>query len=178
MQHATYGNDFRKVKPSKGKRWSVTDFVRVLFKFRGIRTSRQTLHRWIRVGVNTKNGELRRLECYELGPRKFLTLDLFDRFMSRAGAVRQTRNGQRDGFVYAITDGHGAVKIGFTSSDPNLRLRDLNVGHPYKLKIVDTVPGTLGTESAIHRRLKHIWIRGEWFQESPDITEAFEFFRR
>lgn len=178
MLHVNQNRIPRNFRERKDKRWPVTRFVEILFKFRGIITCRQTIHRWIRVGVYTPSGDIRKLECFEIGERRFVSLALFDRFMKRDGSLRDSSTSHnREGFVYAITDGHGAVKIGFTSVDPRARLNALNTGHPYRLRLIDSVRGTLGTEKEIHRRLKNLWIRGEWFREDPLIAVAFEAFR-
>ena len=55
------------------------------------------------------------------------------------------------------------VKIGY-AADPLKRLKELQTGNPYKLKLVATMPGCFKTESAIHEVYKKYKRTGEWFK--------------
>lgn len=62
----------------------------------------------------------------------------------------------------------GAFKVG-RSSKPERRLQDLQVGSPYKLKIILVVEDMGWREKRIHERLKGYrsqgLMKGEWFVE-------------
>jgi hypothetical protein len=57
-----------------------------------------------------------------------------------------------------------AVKIGFTSNDPKLRLKELQTGNPHALQLLLVREGTMGQEAWLHNYFKELWIRGEWFR--------------
>lgn len=59
----------------------------------------------------------------------------------------------------------GAFKVGRTC-DIDRRLRELQTGAPYKLKVLLHAPGEGHREHAVHRKLAHARVRrhkGEWF---------------
>lgn len=68
-------------------------------------------------------------------------------------------------FVQSV-DG-GPIKIGFTSKDPEERLRALQVGSPTKLRIVGLVPGN--REKELHDRFVGGHSHGEWFTPSKAL---------
>lgn len=71
------------------------------------------------------------------------------------------------GYVYAISDGAGAVKIGW-SAKPERRLLELNVAYPERFHLVGVARGTKKDESEAHSLLRAHQIRGEWFRiEGP-----------
>jgi len=67
----------------------------------------------------------------------------------------------------------GAIKIG-RSSDPERRLRDLQTGSPFRLKIILVIEGGGWRESELHQRLRRYrsqgTYKGEWFIE-PALGE-------
>lgn len=75
-------------------------------------------------------------------------------------------------FVYFITDGD-QIKIG-RSSDPQRRLRALQVGHPKPLWILGTVSTARMTEEEAHSRFSDRRLRGEWFTASARTIEDIE----
>lgn len=68
--------------------------------------------------------------------------------------------------IYAIGDGN-KVKIGY-SKNPRRRLRQLQTGHPNKLKLLHTWEGDKLAEKRIHYILKPLILRhnSEWFKIS------------
>jgi len=62
----------------------------------------------------------------------------------------------------------GAFKVG-RSSDPKRRIRDLQVGSPFKLRLILVVKGQGWRERAVHRALQGYrsqgTYKGEWFTE-------------
>ena len=68
--------------------------------------------------------------------------------------------------VYFIRDSHGNTKIGH-SCDIEGRLKSLQTGNPYELKVVRQIKGaSLQAEKEIHSYFGHRKIRGEWFNIS------------
>jgi hypothetical protein len=67
-----------------------------------------------------------------------------------------------NGFVYAIADGHGHVKIGW-AKHPDRRLAELNVATPGELALVGYLAGTKFHERRFHQFFKRLHVRGEWF---------------
>jgi len=73
--------------------------------------------------------------------------------------------------VYVIQAGDdGPVKIGYTSGPAEKRLRGLQTGNPYKLRILKVFDGDERHESELHRRFAGHRIRGEWFD--PCVIES------
>lgn len=76
------------------------------------------------------------------------------------------------GFVYAISNGRGAVKIGW-SSDPWRRLRELNTHDAATCSLLGATPGTKEHEQEAHKLLSRWKIRGEWFDMTARPVLAF-----
>jgi hypothetical protein len=75
--------------------------------------------------------------------------------------------------LYVIqTDITGAIKIGI-SNNPKRRLRQLQTGSPYKLKLLTIVTGRGDLERSLHASLKPYKkaCKGEWFDF--DCTGSF-----
>lgn len=70
------------------------------------------------------------------------------------------------GWVYFVrVEPRGAVKIGFTRhNDIERRLVALQVGNPYKLRVVAVVRGSFYTESMLHALFGRNRLNGEWFK--------------
>lgn len=80
--------------------------------------------------------------------------------------------------VYAMRrpDTH-EIKIGI-STNPFRRLRDIQACHGRKLELLVVFPGTVFDEVALHERFKAHRLRGEWFNEAPEITSWIAERRR
>ncbi|MFZ3497146.1 GIY-YIG nuclease family protein [Streptomyces sp. 5.8] len=57
----------------------------------------------------------------------------------------------------------GPVKIGYTARRPEDRLKVLQTGHPEKLHVLWSTPGTELLEAALHSRFHLYRVQGEWF---------------
>lgn len=72
-------------------------------------------------------------------------------------------------YIYIIGADQPPYKVGI-SKDPQRRLKNLQTGHPQKLRIHDlketNAEKTKLLESAIHYHLKHHRTHGEWFNMS------------
>jgi hypothetical protein len=73
-------------------------------------------------------------------------------------------------YLIASHDGK-AVKIG-KSADPRNRARELQTGHPLRLKIVLVLD--MDVEKQLHARFAKDRLVGEWFQLSDSIREFIE----
>lgn len=76
-------------------------------------------------------------------------------------------------YIYIIGADAPPYKIGI-SKEPQRRLRSLQTGHPYPLKIHNLketdLTETKYLERMIHQNLKHYRTKGEWFQ--IDLKDA------
>lgn len=70
------------------------------------------------------------------------------------------------GYVYFVSGGCSAVKIGWSGGDPKRRVTDLQVGNPKKLTLLHVAPGDRKLEKALHRALKFCRLHGEWFESA------------
>lgn len=85
----------------------------------------------------------------------------------------ETTYGASEGFVYfvAIGDPYPThVKIGFTRKNPQGRLRELQTGCPYKMRLLGFVFGTVGREQELHDVLRDDRAEGEWFVYSDYVS--------
>jgi hypothetical protein len=63
-----------------------------------------------------------------------------------------------------------AIKIG-TSKSLRHRLSELQVGFPGTLRVLCAVLGDWRDERWLHRKLRALRIRGEWFRAEPSLRE-------
>lgn len=78
------------------------------------------------------------------------------------------------GRVYFIeADGAGRVKIGFTKGNVQERLRQIQTGSPFPLRVVAVVDGSLQRESNLHARFRHLRVAPnvEWFHFGQEIRD-------
>jgi len=76
------------------------------------------------------------------------------------------------GYVYAIDDGHGRVKIGW-SRNPLRRLVKLRSDCPTNVNLIGVVAASLSQETEAHALLAPWCIGGEWFDGSAPTVAAF-----
>lgn len=72
-------------------------------------------------------------------------------------------------YVYFISCGE-FVKIGSTQNIKN-RLREFEVGNPYRLDLLALVPGTMDLEYSLHGKFYSKWYRGEWFHLGGPVAK-------
>lgn len=76
-----------------------------------------------------------------------------------------------DSVVYFVqSTAGGPVKIGWSAS-PERRVKDLECGSPFPLRILAMIPGNATTEGALHKRFAAHRLRGEWFAPHTDLLE-------
>ena len=79
---------------------------------------------------------------------------------------------QKEGYIYFIQAGdNGSIKIGYTASDVESRLKTLQTGNPNVLSIIGTIPANKYEEKQTHHYFKHLRLNGEWFKPSDEITK-------
>lgn len=84
--------------------------------------------------------------------------------------------GTTPGCIHFVeAEGMDRVKIGWTSGDPQKRLRQLQIGSPVKLRLMGTAQGTIRDERELHRRLAASRVEGlsEWFHHDEAVRSEF-----
>lgn len=79
----------------------------------------------------------------------------------------ETIFGDAEGFVYFIGIGSEYVthvKIGFTRGNPYARMRDLQTGCPFQMRMLGFVLGNMAQEAELHDVFKEHRCVGEWFE--------------
>ena len=67
--------------------------------------------------------------------------------------------------IYLIkTKGNDFYKIGYTSDSINKRLKSIQTGCPYKLKVINKINGSMYQEKILHTLFKTQRTQGEWFR--------------
>lgn len=83
---------------------------------------------------------------------------------------RPVRVRKDSGIIYFVrAAGTQFVKIGHSQGDLASRIATLQTGCPHELKALATVDGTQADESSLHRRFKHLAVRGEWFRMDEEL---------
>lgn len=78
------------------------------------------------------------------------------------------------GYVYFVQGmSGGAIKIGY-STDPELRLKNLQTSYPDTLKILCLIPGNEKREKSYHDRFYKYRLNGEWFTPDKFILDVIE----
>lgn len=79
--------------------------------------------------------------------------------------------------VYFIEAGPGGpIKIG-SSHDVARRMANMQTAMPFDLRTLATISGANRAESELHRRFKHLRIRGEWYRAEPDLVALIAALR-
>lgn len=85
-----------------------------------------------------------------------------------------TKDGALIGKIYFIySQSAAAIKIGFSIS-PETRLKSLKTAHAGDLEILTTIRGTMHEEHELHKKFKHLRLKGEWFAAKPDLLAFIE----
>lgn len=92
--------------------------------------------------------------------------------MEQYGNVSEKFNVEKDGYVYFMQAGD-YIKIGY-SATIHKRVKQLQTGCPYELKLLLALKGTLSTEKAFHKRFQEERYNNEWFNYSFRIREFIE----
>lgn len=69
----------------------------------------------------------------------------------------------------------GPVKIGYTwvgyVEDVQKRIRSLETGCPWPLKLLATIDGSTALESRLHQRFREYRVHREWFRVEGELAE-------
>lgn len=93
------------------------------------------------------------------------TKSYFDYKNNPSVNTKETNNEtiEPNGFVYfIINDKNKLCKIGF-SVDPKKRIKVLQTGCPYPLRIYRTIEATMKMEKQLHKQFREYKTNGEWF---------------
>jgi hypothetical protein len=78
------------------------------------------------------------------------------------------------GFIYFIQGERGGpIKIGYTTDVMN-RLKTLQTGYPYPLKLLLAIHGSLEKERNIQKEFINIKLQGEWFEPSEKLINYMD----
>ena len=82
--------------------------------------------------------------------------------------------------IYLIkTKGNDFYKIGYTSDSINKRLKSIQTGCPYKLKVINKINGSMEQEKILHTLFKEYRTQGEWFKLNKEhlniLVNVMEF---
>lgn len=88
---------------------------------------------------------------------------------------KRLKEGKVKGYVYLIRC-HSFVKIGFTTSNPSLRLNAMQTGCPYELSLLKywLSDDCVRLESRLHAQFSRFNERLEWFQIPDEILEQLQ----
>lgn len=87
----------------------------------------------------------------------------------------ETKTKKPSSYVYLIECvGSDFYKIGY-ATNPEQRVKELQIGCPYELRMVNSFPGGINEERELHARYNNSAIRGEWFQISKSSLEIYKF---
>ena len=80
------------------------------------------------------------------------------------------------GYIYFIGCARArAVKIGFTQSDPERRVKALQTGCPAELELLAYTPGTIDEEQRLHAAFTPLAMRGEWFYSDAKLPDLIRY---
>jgi len=71
--------------------------------------------------------------------------------------------------IYFIEAESGHIKIGYTDNEINVRIKAMQPGCPFTLKLIKTIDGDRQQEKLIHKKFTEYRYRGEWFIPSKEI---------
>lgn len=78
------------------------------------------------------------------------------------------------GLIYFVrVKPDGPIKIGVTGdTTPETRIVGIQVGCPWEIELIGSVPGEWSDEQRLHQRLSAYRLRGEWFSPHEKVLEA------
>lgn len=75
--------------------------------------------------------------------------------------------------IYFLSDGGKAIKVGFSASGVERRIKQLSTGSAHT-ELIGSVPATPAQERALHVMLAAHRVRGEWFVDCHDVREVVD----
>lgn len=73
------------------------------------------------------------------------------------------------GLVYFAEIAQGPIKIGWSAKPAEKRISELQVGCPWQIHLIGSVPGQIRHERALHNRYPFSRMKGEWFQRTAGL---------
>lgn len=120
---------------------------------------------------------------YEVENKRYLEIKMFNQTLKYRKSKyppsnQDDRLALQEGYVYLIgTDYKKPIKIGF-SVNPWSRLKEITANHPEKLEILLTIRTDKTCESSLHKELRKLRIKNEWFILTPDIIDCLIRFSK
>jgi len=65
------------------------------------------------------------------------------------------------------------IKIGFTRNMTR-RFEGINSSVPYDITLLHEMPGSFDLEVDMHRKFKHLRVKGEWFRAEPELVDFIQ----
>jgi len=79
------------------------------------------------------------------------------------------------GYIYfLLAEKTDCVKIGFTRTTMERRLKLHTQYSPYDYDVLKVIEGTMLQERNLHKRFIRLKIRGEWFKYSDELKDYIE----
>jgi hypothetical protein len=91
-----------------------------------------------------------------------------------ARVKNERSSAKKEGKIYFIAAGNNAIKIGFTSRDPYIRMNALQVSYYEEFILLGVMLGNKRFETKLHREFKHLRIRGEWFRPTGELLSFIQ----
>lgn len=89
-------------------------------------------------------------------------------------AIRRERMSDKRPIYLVRNPATGLLKIG-VATDIKARIMDLETGAGVRLQLIATIKsGGVRRERQIHKELKDLRIRGEWFRDDPRVRRYFQ----
>tara|TARA_R110000824_G_scaffold261212_1_gene449819 strand:- start:31 stop:546 length:516 start_codon:yes stop_codon:yes gene_type:complete len=85
-----------------------------------------------------------------------------------ADTARRRANPAHDGTIYAITDSHGHIKVGFTRNLKQ-RMQTIKTHQAQPVELVAAWSGDMHDEACFHRSASPFQTQGEWYRDGHEI---------
>lgn len=147
-----------------------TSFLSKMMKVRPLARQRGVSERRLRTYLQELNADLDGLLLFP----PYVNVELLEAAEAHGPAAdlaRRPRRRPASSWVYfALADEVRRVKIGMSVS-PRDRISTINADSPVAVRLVGTMPGTAENESALHRRFRHLHVKGEWFEYRDELAD-------
>lgn len=119
-------------------------------------------------------------------PKQLLLLDEFVysngcviRFPNKDARNKEGRFRHGYGWIYfALAESAGRVKIGYTASDPNSRIKAIQCGCPFPVRLIAKIEGPRTWEQQAHTMFSKYRQSGEWFEFTEPIKDWLRYVRK
>ena len=85
-----------------------------------------------------------------------------------ADTAKRRAKPAHEGRLYAITDSHGHIKVGFTRNIEK-RLRTIQIYQAQPVELVAKWPGDMHDEACFHSSASPFRVQGEWYRDGHEI---------